>query len=111
MWTRQRRNTKRSRLILPALTAACLAYFGFHALHGSFGLYSSEQLEVRKIDLAARLQTLTREHETLNRQVALLQDDKLERDMLDEQARLSLNYSQKRDLTILKSDFMENALN
>ena len=101
MWTRQRRRTKRSRLVLPALTAVCLAYFGFHAFHGSFGLYSKEQLDLRKADLSSELTRLTRERESLERQVALLQDGSIERDMLDEQARLQLNYSQKRDLTIL----------
>ena len=104
MWTRQRKRTRRSRLVLPALTAVCLAYFGFHALHGSFGLYSKEQLDVRKSDLTTQLANLTRQRESLERQVALLQDGSIERDMLDEQARLQLNYSQKRDLTILSAD-------
>ena len=104
MWTRQRKRTRRSRLVLPALTAVCLAYFGFHALHGSFGLYSKEQLDVRKSDLTTQLANLTRQRESLERQVALLQDGSIERDMLDEQARLQLNYSQKRDLTILTAD-------
>lgn len=102
MWTRQRKRTRRSRFVLPALTLACLAYFGFHALHGSFGLYSSEQLALRKASLTSELEGLVRERETLERQVALLQDDRVERDMLDEQARRALNYTQARDLTILR---------
>lgn len=101
MWTRQRKRTRRSRLVLPALTVVCLAYFGFHAFHGSYGLYSKEQLDLRKADLSSELTRLTRERESLERQVALLQDGSIERDMLDEQARLQLNYSQKSDLTIL----------
>jgi cell division protein FtsB len=108
MWTRQRRRTKRSRLVLPALTIVCLAYFGFHALHGSYGLYSKEQLDIRKADLTAELAGLTRTRESLERQVALLQDGSIERDMLDEQARLQLNYSQKRDLTVLTGSIPEN---
>jgi cell division protein FtsB len=108
MWTRQRKRTRRSRLVLPALTVVCLAYFGFHAFHGSYGLYSKEQLDVRKADLTAELASLTRTRESLERQVALLQDGSIERDMLDEQARLQLNYSQKRDLTILTGDNPQN---
>jgi cell division protein FtsB len=107
MWTRQRKRTRRSRFVLPLLTIACLGYFGFHALHGSFGLYSSEELAKQKSDLAAQLGVLTRQRESLQRQVALLQDDKVERDMLDEQARRALNYTQARDLTILRP-FLEN---
>jgi cell division protein FtsB len=108
MWTRQRKRTRRSRLVLPALTVVCLAYFGFHAFHGSFGLYSKEQLDLRKADLTAELAQLTRTRESLERQVALLQDGSIERDMLDEQARLQLNYSQRRDLTILTGNNAEN---
>lgn len=101
MWTRQRKTTRRSRFVLPVLTVACLTYFGFHALHGTFGLYSKEQLDIRKADLTNELASLTRERESLERQIALLQDGSIERDMLDEQARLQLNYSSKRDLSIL----------
>ncbi len=107
MWTRQHKRTRRSRFVLPLLTLCCLGYFGFHALHGSFGLYSSEELATQKADLAAQLDILSRQREALERQVALLQDDKVERDMLDEQARRALNYTQKRDLTILRP-FLEN---
>ncbi len=103
MWTRQRKRTRRSRFVLPLLTLVCLGYFGFHALHGSFGLYSSERMEQQKVDLAVELARLTRERQSLERQVALLQDDKVERDMLDEQARRALNYTQPRDLTVLRS--------
>ena len=103
MWTRQRKRTRRSRLVLPLLTMACLGYFGFHALHGSFGLYSSELMEQQKADLAQELESLTRVRQSLERQVALLQDDKVERDMLDEQARRALNYTQPRDLTVLRT--------
>jgi cell division protein FtsB len=102
MWTRQRKRTRRSRFVLPLLTLACLGYFGFHALHGSFGLYSSERMEQQKADLGIELESLTRQRESLERQVALLQDNKVERDMLDEQARRALNYTQPRDITILR---------
>ena len=107
MWTRQHKRTRRSRFVLPLLTVACLGYFGFHALHGSFGLYSSEQLAQQRSDLKTELERLTRERESLERQVALLQDNKVERDMLDEQARRALNYTQPRDLTVLRP-FLEN---
>lgn len=102
MWTRQKKRTHRSRFVLPLLTLVCLGYFGFHAFHGSFGIYSSEQLEARKIALTEELAQRTREREALERQVALLDDRTVERDMLDEQARRSLNFSKSNDLTILQ---------
>ena len=102
MWTRQKKRTRRSRFVLPLLTLVCLGYFGFHAFHGSFGIYSSEQLEARKIALTEELAQRTHEREALERQVALLDDRTVERDMLDEQARRALNFSKSNDLTILQ---------
>jgi cell division protein FtsB len=102
MWTRQKKRTYRSRFVLPALTIMCLIYFGFHALHGTYGIYSAEQLGLRKIDLSATLALRTGQREAIERQVALLQDNHVERDMLEEQARRMLNYSNAADLTILR---------
>ncbi len=110
MWTRQKKRTYRSKFVLPSLTFVCLAYFGFHAMHGSFGIYSAEQLELRKANLTATLADLTGKREALERQVALLQDNRLERDMLEEQARRMLNYSNPADLTIL-NPFEKSSVN
>jgi cell division protein FtsB len=101
MWTRQKKRTYRSRFVLPSLTVMCLTYFGFHALHGSYGIYSAEQLLLRKVDLTQTLVLRTSQREGLERQVALLQDNRVERDMLEEQARRMLNYSNPADVTIL----------
>ena len=101
MWTRQKKRTYRSRFVLPSLTIMCLGYFGFHALHGSYGIYSAEQLGLRKTDLTETLAVRTSQREALERQVVLLQDNRVERDMLEEQARRMLNYSNPADLTIL----------
>ena len=38
MWTRQHKQRNTGRLIIPSLCAAFLAYFGFHAYHGEFGI-------------------------------------------------------------------------
>ena len=40
MWTRQHRKRNTGRLIVPALSIAPISYFGFHAYHGEFGIYS-----------------------------------------------------------------------
>ena len=40
MWTRQHKQTNTGRLIVPAISAVVLAYFGFHAYHGEYGLYA-----------------------------------------------------------------------
>lgn len=102
MWTRQYRNRKRVRLIVPALAALFLAYFGFHVVNGSFGLRAKDVFEAEKIKLETTLVAETARREALERRIALLRDGSIERDMLDEQVRRALNYSGPNDVVILR---------
>ena len=101
MWTRQHKQTNTSRLIVPALCAAFLTYFGFHAYHGEFGIYSKYRLEARAAELQAQLDVVKAERVELERRVQLLHDGTLEKDMLDEQARKALNLSHADEITIM----------
>ena len=58
MWTRQHRRRNTGRLIVPVISAAFLAYFGFHAYHGEFGIYSKYRFEARMAELQAELATV-----------------------------------------------------
>ena len=102
MWTRQRRHNSAPRLILPVLTALFLTYFGYHALYGGNGLYSKHIVEEQTKELQAKLDILAGKREALEQEVALLSDGTVERDMLDEQARRSLNMARAGELVILK---------
>lgn len=102
MWTRQRKRTNTGRFIVPALASAFLAYFGFHAYHGEFGIYSKYRLEERVEKLQVTLAGLKRERSELERRVQLLHDGTLEKDMLDEQARKALNLSHLNEITIIR---------
>ena len=77
-----------------------LAYFGYHALHGRYGLLawidSSRQLETARHELAA----LVAERERLERDVAAFQPDQLDRDLLEEQLRL-LGYVRPNEVIVL----------
>lgn len=101
MWTRQHKNRNTGRLIVPAISALFLAYFGFHAFHGEFGIYSKYQLEARAIELQADLDKIRAERLELERRVQLMHDGTLEKDMLDEQARRALNLSHADEITIM----------
>ncbi len=102
MWTRQRKKRRSGALIVPALATLFLSYFGFHAWHGEFGIYSSYQLVERKAELEARLDRLRGERVAMEGRVMLLRDGTIEKDMLDEQARRSLNLTSKDELTIIR---------
>ena len=102
MWTRQHKQTNTGRLIVPALAAMFLSYFGFHAYHGEFGIYSKYRLEARAVELQAKLDTVRAQRMSVERRVQMLHDGSLEKDMLDEQARNALNMSHADELTIMR---------
>src|SRR3954470_9471715 len=108
MWTRQHKQRNTGRLIVPAVSALFLAYFGFHAYHGEFGIYSKYQLEARTAELDAELARVKAQRIELERRVQLLHDGTLEKDMLDEQARRALNLSQADEMTIMLDDAEQN---
>ncbi|TPK58930.1 MULTISPECIES: septum formation initiator family protein [unclassified Mesorhizobium] len=101
MWTRQHKQRNTGRLIIPSLCAVFLAYFGFHAYHGEFGINSKYQLEAETVALQAQLDAIKACRMELERRVKLMHDGTLEKDMLDEQARKALNLSQADEITIM----------
>ncbi|HEY6631555.1 MAG TPA: septum formation initiator family protein [Rhizobiaceae bacterium] len=102
MWTRQHKQRNTGRLIVPAVSAVFLAYFGFHAYHGEFGIWSKYRYEAETIELQARLDAIKAERMKIERRVQLLHDGTLEKDMLDEQARRALNLSLPDEIVIMR---------
>ena len=102
MWTRQHKRRNTGRLIVPSIAILFLAYFGFHAYHGEYGLYAKYRLEARATGLEKQLEGLKHQREMLEHRVALLHDGTLEKDMLDEQARGELNLAQKDEVIIYR---------
>ena len=103
MWTRQHKQRNTGRLIVPAVSALFLAYFGFHAYHGEFGIYSKYLYEAQAVELQARLDAVKAQRVGMERRVQLLQDGTLEKDMLDEQARRALNLSKPDEIVIMRT--------
>ncbi|EXL01749.1 FtsB family cell division protein [Aquamicrobium defluvii] len=101
MWTRQYKQRKTGRLIIPVLCAAFVAYFGFHAYHGQYGINSRERMEEQTARLQAQLGKLQAERGELEKRVRLLHDGTLEKDMLDELARKTLNMSDPDEVIIM----------
>ena len=95
MRTQFRKQRSWIRWIVPALSVACFAYFGFHSWHGAYGLNSAEALELRRVELTERLASLTERRQHLERKVMLMSDGAVEADMLDERARLFLNVARE----------------
>lgn len=108
MWTRQHKQRNTGRLIVPGISALFLAYFGFHAYHGEFGIWSKYRYETAAAELQAELDTIKAKRMDLERRVQLLHDGTLEKDMLDEQARRALNLSQADEIVVMRKSLSVN---
>ncbi len=108
MWTRQRKNRRYGALIVPALAVAFVSYFGYHALHGEYGIYAREALLVRTAQLSNELERVREQRRHLEHRVELLRDGSVERDMLDEQARRALNVARPDELIVFRRTTAEN---
>jgi cell division protein FtsB len=105
MWTRHHKERKFGRLVLPVITIAFLSYFGYHSVHGDLGLIATEKFEQMRTERAAELAKLSGKRKALERQVELLSDGSLEKDMLDETARYQLNVSRSDEIVVFNSYF------
>ncbi|MGE3290269.1 MAG: septum formation initiator family protein [Geminicoccaceae bacterium] len=80
-----------------------LVYFGYHAVHGRYGLLAwmdtSRDLAAAEEQLAA----LVDQRERLETDVAAFQPDSLDRDRLEEQLRL-LGYVRPNEVVVLRRD-------
>lgn len=101
MHTKQKRRSRLSQLVVPAITLPCLAYFVFHAQSGRYGTEASIALKQELVRKQAEYAALVDTREALETRVRLLSDGTLERDMIDERARRSLNLSNADEVTIL----------
>ena len=93
---------KRARLVAPQVLLACLAaYFSYHAVQGDRGIRAWLKLrqdlaEARSLDAA-----LATERARLERDVALLRPGSLDPDMVEERARLLLNFGAADDYVVI----------
>lgn len=79
----------------PLLGVAGVVYFGVHAMQGDRGLMAWAQVrqEIAKAEIAA--QEISAEKADLEHRVALLRNDSLDLDMLEERVRLMLNLTRQ----------------
>jgi cell division protein FtsB len=101
MVTRKRLRSFLTTLGLYVMAALLIGYFGVNAFSGNRGLKAKEDLDQQIARLSAELDRQQHERMQWERRVALLKADKLDPDMLDEQARALLDYTDPRDLTFM----------
>jgi cell division protein FtsB len=94
----QRLRTVLNTLSLYAMAALLISYFGVNAYSGNYGLRAKQEIERESRDLNAELLALRAERENWQRRISLLRSESLDPDMLEERARVLLNYGDPRDL-------------
>ena len=88
-------------IVLFLLCGASGAYFVWHAVNGDRGLNAKVAYEAKIKELSAEHRRLVVARERMERRIAMMQTDQVERDILDEEARLVLGRVGKADLVIL----------
>jgi cell division protein FtsB len=101
MVTRKRLRSILTTLGLYVMAALLIGYFGVNAYSGNHGLKAKEDLDQQIGTLSADLDRLKRERAQWERRVALLRPDRLDPDMLDQQARALLDDAAPNDLILM----------
>ena len=92
----------RARQVVPLVLAVCtLAYLAYHALHGDRGFLAWLILKQDLAEAELLRDDLQRQRMALAHRVGLLRPDSLDPDMLEERARMLLNYGHRDDRVIL----------
>ncbi|NQU61855.1 MAG: septum formation initiator family protein [Rhodospirillales bacterium] len=78
-----------------------VGYFGFHVVHGDRGLIAWWNIKQRVSGAKEALAVATAEREKIQNRVRLLNPGSLDPDMLEERARLMLNYGHADEIVIL----------
>ena len=98
MVTRSRLKSFLTGLALYTMAAAMIGYFGGNAYTGRYGLNAQQELDQEIIALTSELARLKQERAEGEKRVSLLRSDRVDPDMLDEQARFQLDYVNPHDL-------------
>jgi cell division protein FtsB len=89
---------------LPLLGACLSAYFVFHAIHGDRGILAWLRFNQELKAATAEAAQASEDRAAMERRVTLLSNTSLDLDMLEERARVMLNYAHPDDLIIFVKD-------
>jgi cell division protein FtsB len=88
-------------LALYLVSGAAVSYFMFHAQHGARGLEARGAVRESLKDLEAELASLVAERKSWERHLALVRDEAVDRDLLEENARSVLGRTHKNDVIVM----------
>lgn len=87
---------------LISLIGMCLVlYFTYHAIYGSRSLMQMISLKSQIETMSSERDRLTSERESLEQRVSMMRPGSLDRDLLEERARVVLGYKSENEMIIL----------
>ena len=98
MVSRTRLKSLLTGIVLYAMAAAMIGYFGVNAYTGKYGLNARQELDQEIIALTSELVRLKQERAEGEQRVSLLRSERVDPDMLDERVRFQLDFAHPRDL-------------
>ena len=91
-------------LALYLVSGLTVGYFVYHSQHGNRGLETKLSLRQNIAALDAELANLKQDRADWERRVSMLRNTSLDRDLLDERARLSLNRLHRNDVVVMTGE-------
>lgn len=88
-------------LALYGASAGAVGFFLKSAKTGNNGLLAKQAHKIQLAELRAELETIQAEHVDWDRRLALLRADQVDRDLLEERARIVLGRVHRNDLVIV----------
>lgn len=90
-------------VVVPFLGISLMGYFAYHLVQGERGLLAWLRLTQQVREAKANLDAIDGQRQALDRRVGLLRPEHLDRDMLDERARATLNLAAPDEIVILNN--------
>ena len=91
-------------LLGPFIGVFVFMYFVYHVLHGERGLYAWWQISNRIESVKSILNKIREDRKKLEHRTRLLNSENLDPDILEERARIILNYGKAKDIVIIDSN-------
>ncbi len=91
---------KPRQILAPVIFATVFGYFGYHLVNGDRGLLAMVHLQRENQIADQNLAEAAAERKIWERRVSELRNQSLDPDMLDERARVLLNYADKDDIIV-----------
>ena len=88
-------------MVASVIGACIVGYFLYHTVEGDRGWVAQMRLQGEVQKAEEKLLHLQKDHEALDHRVKLMRPESLDPDLLDEQARKTLNYSKPDEVIIL----------